>query len=99
MVETLQCDLCVIGASQMGASVVLIECGQMGSECLYSGCVPSKALSAAVARQPKVSALAQTITPYPTLSEVGIRAASSYYALKVFSPCTKRIVRLHQRLG
>jgi len=99
VVETLQCALCVIGASKMGASVVLIGRGQMGSECLYSGCVPSKALSATVARQPKVSALAQTITPYPTLSEVGIRAASSYYALKVLSPCTKRIVRLLQRLG
>ena len=99
MVETLQCDLCVIGASQMGASVVLIERGQMGSEYFYNGCVPSKALSAAVTRQLKASALAQTITPYPTLSEVGIRAASSYYALKVLSPCTKRIVRLLQRLG
>jgi len=54
VVETLRCDLCVIGAgaggltlaagaSQMGASVVLVERGQMGGECLYSGCVPSKA--------------------------------------------------------
>ena len=45
MVETLQCDLCVIGAgagdltlaagaSQMGASVVLIERGQMGGYAL-----------------------------------------------------------------
>ena len=54
MVETRRCDLCVIGAgaggltlaagaSQMGASVVLVERGLMGGECLYSGCVPSKA--------------------------------------------------------
>jgi pyruvate/2-oxoglutarate dehydrogenase complex dihydrolipoamide dehydrogenase (E3) component len=51
-------DLCIIGAGsgglsvaagavQMGASVVLIEKGAMGGDCLNSGCVPSKALIAA----------------------------------------------------
>lgn len=35
------------GAAQMGASVVLIERGAMGGECLNVGCVPSKALIAA----------------------------------------------------
>lgn len=51
-------DLCVIGAGsaglsvaagavQMGASVVLIERGEMGGDCLNYGCVPSKALLAA----------------------------------------------------
>ena len=35
------------GASQMGASVVLIECNKMGGDCLNYGCVPSKALIAA----------------------------------------------------
>ncbi|SDX23526.1 Pyruvate/2-oxoglutarate dehydrogenase complex, dihydrolipoamide dehydrogenase (E3) component [Albimonas donghaensis] len=51
-------DLCVIGAGsgglsvasgavQMGASVVLIEAGEMGGDCLNTGCVPSKALLAA----------------------------------------------------
>lgn len=51
-------DLCVIGAGsgglsiaagavQMGARVVLIEAGEMGGDCLNSGCVPSKALIAA----------------------------------------------------
>ncbi len=51
-------DLCIIGAgsgglslaagaAQMGARVVLIEGGQMGGDCLNSGCVPSKALLAA----------------------------------------------------
>jgi pyruvate/2-oxoglutarate dehydrogenase complex dihydrolipoamide dehydrogenase (E3) component len=51
-------DLCVIGAgsaglsvaagaAQMGASVVLIERGAMGGDCLNAGCVPSKALIAA----------------------------------------------------
>jgi len=51
-------DLCVIGggsgglsvaagAVQMGASVVLLEGGKMGGDCLNYGCVPSKALIAA----------------------------------------------------
>jgi pyruvate/2-oxoglutarate dehydrogenase complex dihydrolipoamide dehydrogenase (E3) component len=50
-------DLCVIGggsgglsvtagAAQMGASVVLVEKGAMGGECLNTGCIPSKALIA-----------------------------------------------------
>lgn len=54
----LHADLCIIGAGsgglsvaagavQMGASVVLIEKGAMGGDCLNSGCVPSKALIAA----------------------------------------------------
>lgn len=51
-------DLCVIGggagglavaagAVQMGASVVLVERGAMGGDCLNVGCVPSKSLLAA----------------------------------------------------
>ncbi|MEO0719321.1 MAG: FAD-dependent oxidoreductase [Pseudomonadota bacterium] len=35
------------GAAQMGASVVLVEKGEMGGDCLNYGCVPSKALLAA----------------------------------------------------
>ncbi|MBL4918774.1 dihydrolipoyl dehydrogenase family protein [Szabonella alba] len=59
--ETIQTDLCIIGAgsgglsvaagaAQMGARTVLIESGEMGGDCLNSGCVPSKALIAAAAR-------------------------------------------------
>jgi pyruvate/2-oxoglutarate dehydrogenase complex dihydrolipoamide dehydrogenase (E3) component len=55
---TLTPDLCVIGAGsgglavaagavQMGASIVLIERGRMGGDCLNYGCVPSKSLLAA----------------------------------------------------
>jgi len=54
----LNVDICVIGAgsgglnvaagaSQMGASVVLVEKAKMGGDCLNTGCVPSKALLAA----------------------------------------------------
>lgn len=52
---TIKTDICVIGAGsgglsvaagavQMGARVVLVEAGEMGGDCLNSGCVPSKAL-------------------------------------------------------
>lgn len=58
MTDVLKPDLCIIGAGsgglsvaagavQMGASVVLIEKGPMGGDCLNYGCVPSKALLAA----------------------------------------------------
>ena len=58
MTEILKPDICVIGggsgglsvaagAVQMGAEVVLIERGEMGGDCLNTGCVPSKALLAA----------------------------------------------------
>jgi len=58
MSEIVKTDICVIGAgsgglsvaagaSQMGARVVLVEKGEMGGDCLNTGCVPSKALLAA----------------------------------------------------
>jgi pyruvate/2-oxoglutarate dehydrogenase complex dihydrolipoamide dehydrogenase (E3) component len=58
MAERISTDLCIIGAgsgglavaagaAQMGASVVLIEQGRMGGDCLNYGCVPSKSLIAA----------------------------------------------------
>jgi len=58
MSDILKTDVCVIGAGsgglsvaagavQMGARVVLVEKGEMGGDCLNTGCVPSKALLAA----------------------------------------------------
>lgn len=58
MAQTIKADICVIGAgsgglsvaagaAQMGARTVLIERGEMGGDCLNTGCVPSKALLAA----------------------------------------------------
>ncbi len=51
----MKADICIIGAgagglsvaagaAQMGARTVLIEAGEMGGDCLNTGCVPSKAL-------------------------------------------------------
>src|SRR5882762_4494364 len=61
LAETLKPDICVIGAgagglsvaaaaAAFGVSVVLIEKGKMGGDCLNYGCVPSKALIAAAHR-------------------------------------------------
>ncbi len=58
MTNSLDVDICVIGAgsaglsvaagaARMGASTVLIEKAKMGGDCLNYGCVPSKALLAA----------------------------------------------------
>jgi pyruvate/2-oxoglutarate dehydrogenase complex dihydrolipoamide dehydrogenase (E3) component len=58
MTKTISPDICVIGAGSgglsvaaaaaaFGVSVVLVEKGKMGGDCLNYGCVPSKALIAA----------------------------------------------------
>jgi len=47
----------------------------------------------AVANRMKISQLAGYIAPYPTLGEVGKRAAGSYYTPALFSERTRRIVR------
>ncbi len=61
MTKTINADICIIGAgsgglsvaagaAQLGRKVVLFEKGEMGGDCLNTGCVPSKALIAAGAR-------------------------------------------------
>ena len=66
MVDVLTPDICVIGAGSgglsvaaaaaaFGVSVVLIEKGRMGGDCLNTGCVPSKSLIAAGKRARSVA--------------------------------------------
>jgi pyruvate/2-oxoglutarate dehydrogenase complex dihydrolipoamide dehydrogenase (E3) component len=61
MAQSLTPDICVIGAGSgglsvaaaaaaFGVSVVLVEKGKLGGECLNTGCVPSKSLLASAAR-------------------------------------------------
>lgn len=58
MTQSINTDICVIGAGsgglsvaaaagQMGAKTVLVEKGRMGGDCLNFGCVPSKSLISA----------------------------------------------------
>ncbi len=55
MARTTEYDLCIIGggaaglvtaagAAALGAKVILLERDKLGGDCLYTGCVPSKAL-------------------------------------------------------
>ncbi len=53
----------------------------------------------AVANGMKVSQLASYVAPYPTLGEVGKRAAGSYYTPTLFSDRTKRVVRFLLRFA
>jgi pyruvate/2-oxoglutarate dehydrogenase complex dihydrolipoamide dehydrogenase (E3) component len=53
----------------------------------------------ALDRKLPLSALAGAIVPYPTLGEVGKRAAGSWYAKTLFGPRTRRLVRLLAKLG
>jgi pyruvate/2-oxoglutarate dehydrogenase complex dihydrolipoamide dehydrogenase (E3) component len=68
--ETIETDLCVVGAgsaglvvaagaAQMGARVVLIEGDRMGGDCLNFGCVPSKSLIAAARAAHGIAAAAR----------------------------------------
>jgi pyruvate/2-oxoglutarate dehydrogenase complex dihydrolipoamide dehydrogenase (E3) component len=85
-------DLCVIGAgagglsvaagaAQLGLSVVLFEAGEMGGDCLNTGCVPSKALIAAAntahamrkAGRFGIRAVAQPVVDWPAV-QAHIRA-------------------------
>jgi pyruvate/2-oxoglutarate dehydrogenase complex dihydrolipoamide dehydrogenase (E3) component len=54
----------------------------------------------AIANRLKMSAIAGTVLPYPTLMEVNKRAAGAYFSPRLFdSPWVKRAVRLVQRFG
>ena len=52
----------------------------------------------AIAEGLAVGSMAQFIAPYPTLGEASKRAAGSHYTPKLFSPRTRTVVRLLQRL-
>ena len=53
----------------------------------------------AISRGLKIGALANLIVPYPTRGEASKRAAGSYYTPTLFSPRTRRLVRLLARFG
>ncbi|MCB9957106.1 MAG: FAD-dependent oxidoreductase [Rhodospirillaceae bacterium] len=53
----------------------------------------------AIARGIRLSTLVGLIVPYPTLSEVSKRAAGAFYAAKLFSERTRKVVRFLARFG
>jgi hypothetical protein len=47
----------------------------------------------------RLRAMASLVVPYPTLGELNKKAASAFYAPRLFSPTTRRLVRWLGRLG
>jgi pyruvate/2-oxoglutarate dehydrogenase complex dihydrolipoamide dehydrogenase (E3) component len=88
--EHIKTDLCIIGAgsgglsiaagaAQMGARVVLLEGGEMGGDCLNSGCVPSKALIAA-AKQAQAMRTGAAFGITPVEPEIDFGAVKDHVA-------------------
>jgi len=75
------------GGRVLGAGILAPHAGEMIG-----------AWTLAIARRIKLSALAGMIVPYPTLAEAGKRAAGTFYAPRLFSAGTRRLVRLLSRL-
>ena len=53
----------------------------------------------AISQQLNIRAFAGIVVPYPTLSEIGKRAAISFYTPRLSSPWVRRILGFLQRLG
>lgn len=75
------------GGRLLGASILAPHAGEMIG-----------AWTLAIPRRIPLSALAGMIVPYPTLAEVGKRAAAEFYTSRLFATGTRRLVRLLTRL-
>ena len=62
------------GLAMFGLRVALVEGGEMGGECLNTGCVPSKALIAAAARAGAAKRAALGVTLAATVDWAGVSA-------------------------
>ena len=77
----------VVGGRPVGVSIA----GHMAGELISMWAM-------AIANNMKMSAIAATVLPYPTISEVNKRAASAYFAPKLFdSKLIKTVVGIIQR--
>ena len=72
----------------LGVTIVGVQAGEL----LAPWCL-------AMARGLKLSAVAGPMLPYPTLSEMGKRAAGQFYAGRLFSPATCKLVRVLRWFG
>jgi len=86
-------DLCIIGAgsgglavaagaAQLGASVILVERGRMGGDCLNYGCVPSKSLLAS----------ARLATAWRRGAELGIRYGPPQIDFAAVADSVERVI-------
>ncbi|MDO9712013.1 dihydrolipoyl dehydrogenase family protein [Paracraurococcus lichenis] len=75
------------GGRLLGAGILAPRAGDMAG--LYG---------LMIGRRLPLSALASMVLPYPTLSEGGKRAAGDFYAPRLLSPFTKRLIGLLKRL-
>jgi pyruvate/2-oxoglutarate dehydrogenase complex dihydrolipoamide dehydrogenase (E3) component len=66
----------------LGASIL----GSQAGELIYPWVI-------AIQNKLKISAIASSIAPYPTLNDITKRVAGSFYTEKIFSPFMKRIVK------
>lgn len=79
--------LMIVKGRPVGASIVGAHAGELIAM-----------WSMAIANNMKLSAIAGTVLPYPTLNEINKRAASAYFTPKLFDSATvKRVVGLVQR--
>lgn len=72
----------------LGASIVGAGAGEM-----------INLFALAVSKNMKVSDLASYVAPYPTMTEIGKRAATSYYAPLARKPLIRRVITFLQRFG
>ena len=75
------------GGRLLGAGVLAPHAGEMAGM-----------FGLMIGRKLPLSALAGMVLPYPTLAEAAKRAAGDYYAPKLLSPFTKRLVSLLKHL-
>jgi pyruvate/2-oxoglutarate dehydrogenase complex dihydrolipoamide dehydrogenase (E3) component len=90
--ERLEEGFLKIVSDRRGRALGVTIVGAQAGESLAPWCL-------AMARNLKLSALAGLMLPYPTLSELGKRAAGQFYAPKLFSPATRGLVRVLRWFG
>ena len=77
----------VLKGRPVGASIAGAQAGELISM-----------WSMAIANKLKMSAIANTVVPYPTLMEVNKRAAGQYFSPKLFdNPTVKKVIGFVQR--
>lgn len=94
-------DRAISEGSVVGEARLIIRKGRiLGASIVGEGAGETlQIIALAMSNGLKVKDLTNFISPYPTRSEVVKRAASAHFTEALFSPMTKRIVGLLQRIG